>query len=81
MGSLGVCTTGDLWLSGKGYELLSGAAESLGFRHGGWHGVVRALAEGALPDLLSEAIEAAEALPEAALSGHAGAWPSPRVKD
>lgn len=82
IGNFGVCTCVDggfgkglVWLSADGCRLLIGAARSLGFREGGWHAVAKAITAGALPDLLSEAIEAALALPEAALVGQDALWP------
>jgi hypothetical protein len=59
-------TTDDQWVDGAVCDLLTGAAEQLGFTPEGhppmWHDVVAAIGAGCLPDLLSEAIEAAEAL-------------------
>jgi hypothetical protein len=59
-------TTDGEWVGGDVCDTLTGAAEQLGFTPEGhppmWHDVVAAIAAGCLPDLLSEAIEAAEAL-------------------
>lgn len=59
-------TTNGEWIGGELVDILTGAAEQLGFAAPwpGWGGVVTAVVKGCLPDLLSEAIEAAEALGE-----------------
>lgn len=62
-------TTDEQWVDGAVCDLLTGAAQQLGFTPNGqlpmWLDAVNAIAAGCLPDLLSEAIEAAEALGEA----------------
>lgn len=62
-------TTNGEWLGREVGEYLEGAAHQLGFGLPGdartsyaWHSVADAIVAGCLPDLLSEAIEAAEAL-------------------
>lgn len=55
-------TTGGEWVGGDVCDLLTGAAQQLGFSAPMWDSVVLAIGAGCLPDLLSEAIEAAEAL-------------------
>lgn len=51
------------WLGPDAGRELCSAAERLGFGVDQWHAVARAVAKGALGDLLSEAIEAVEAPP------------------
>lgn len=62
-GCLLVVTTNGEWIARDVSECLEGAAEQLGFSNGAtWNSVIEAIGAGCLPDLLSEAIEAAEAL-------------------
>jgi hypothetical protein len=63
-GCIIITTTDGQWIDGAVCDLLSGAAAELGFEGPGWGGVVEAIVAGCWPDLLSGAIEAAEALGE-----------------
>lgn len=62
-GCIIIVTTNGEWIGPAVANALIGAASELGLGDL-WQGVVNAIAAGCLPDLLSEAIEAAEALGE-----------------